>query len=270
VCATPRLGQGFATTPLRNPFKLDAYTLPVRHVCVPYPRDFASGVRPVFVAGRWHVGLGRSFIKFPTTYQTIKFSFGALSVLARLSPVGLRCLTFLQSLVFHCVVCRKGSGRRCAQREFAYYSGTSRRFLAFSRWFCCCVLMALCVAQLECSLQYQLNVSMLISTYRNFSTSYHSRYRYRMICSVALKSTCLFVLPSKRERSFVKVAKDIIQSNTDATHFTTPQFYTHRRLIADSLFIALKNEMAAYGAIVRDFQASFCSACWRDVGFKAV
>ena len=59
---------------------------------------------------------------------------------------------------------------------------------------------------------------------------------------------------------YVKIGKDIIQSNTDATHFSTAQFYTSRRQVKASVLAALQTGLAPYGAIVHDFQV--CGCVW--------
>lgn len=108
----------------------------------------------------------------------------------------------------------------------------------------------------ECALQYSLDLPLLVSTYSNFSTAYNARCLSDCVCGHRCARLCTrFGLHPPTLARFVKIAKNIIQSNTGANNFTTAQFYSDRRTISNALFNALVAGLAPYGATVQGFQA---------------
>ena len=65
----------------------------------------------------------------------------------------------------------------------------------------------------------------------------------------------------------LQIAKDVIQSATDATRFSTEDFYKRRRDIQAAIFTALVAELAPLGADVKAFQV-FCRLLQTDNPFS--
>lgn len=127
----------------------------------------------MYTAGRYYVGLGRSFLEYPSTWISA---------------------------------------------QYADSPGSDQPALTVNSP----------LITIDCSFQYTLNVQKLPDIYRNYEQNYHS--------------------------NFVKIAKDVINSATDATRFSTEDFYKRRRDIQAAILTALVDELAPLGADVKAFQ----------------